>query len=520
MFNRKFIIGISLLLSISVSLFATGAKEIVGEEKQNNFEISIVRWTDAWGTDFSRTAILKELEEKAGVTIDWDVHYYGDWAEQKSLMLASGNLPDAFWGEIALSDTDISQNKEYFVDLTPYIKKYMPNLSAIFKKDPAMKALVTTRDNKIYSLPKKLPMRPITAFETYINKTWLDNLDLQTPDTYQDLENVLTAFVNQDPNKNGKKDEVGFAGQGSCREDINKIMIPFGTQASRNGNFMGLNNNGEPYFVPTANNFFEGTKWINNLYEKGLLSNERFTQTEEMETALTNAEGGSLVGMCIAWTADAGVGGNAEQFEVLKALKGPDGNRYVESDPTYLNYARNEFVVTTACDNIEGLLKFVDQFYDNEVSLQTFYGSINDNKINKTADGYYSIADPGGAMSLDTSFWTYSFRDHGPKYMEESFESKITLPSDQGDGKKLADDLVNRKFAKPNYPVCSFTDEQLGRIALLSTDIKNYVEQTYAKWVVAGGIENEWDSYVDQLNKMGLQEYIEIHKDAYNASYN
>ncbi len=519
MFRKKILLGLVLLSTISISLFASGAKESTIETSNNEFEISIVRWTDAWGIDFSQTAILNELAEKADVKINWDVHYYGDWSEQKSLMLASGNLPDAFWGEIALSDTDIAQNKEFFVDLTPYIEKYMPNLTAIFEKDPAMKALVTNREGQIYSLPKKLPMRPLTAFETYINKDWLDNLGLEAPDTYQELEKVLTAFVNEDPNGNGLKDEVGYAGEGSCREDINKLMIPFGTQASRNGNFMGLNNNGEPYFVPTAENFKAGTKWVHDLYTKGLLADERFTQTEEMETALTNAEDGALVGMVIEWTADAGVGANASQFEVLKAVKGPDGIRYVESDPTYLNYARNEFIVTTECQNIEGLLRFVDQFYDNEVSLQTFYGSIGDNKIKKNSDGTYSIVDPLDGMSLDTSFWTYSFRDHGPKYMDDSFQSKIKLPVTQGDGKKLVDDAVNREYAKPNYPVCSFTDEQLERIAVLSTDIKNYVEQTYSNWVVNGGIDKDWDTYVDQLNKMGLQEYIEIHKDAYIASY-
>lgn len=514
---KKVMFGIVLGLLTVTTVFAQGQKE--AEVLDNEFNISIVRWTDSWGTDFANTAVLKELEEKADVKIEWDVHYYGDWSEQKSLMLASGNLPDAFWGEISLSDTDISQNQEYFVDLTPYIDECMPNLSRIFKEDPSMKALVTTRDNKIYGLPKKLPMRPLSAFEMYINKDWLDNLGLEMPETYQDLENVLRAFVNDDPNGNGIHDEVGYAGEGSCRKDINELMIPFGTFASRSGNYMGMNSSGEPYFVPTSKNFYEGTKWMHKLYEEGLLAKERFTFSEDMMTAITNAEGGSLTGLAIAWTADAGVGANANQFEVLKALKGPDGERYVESDPTYLNYARNEFVVTTACKDVKKLLTFVDQFYDDEVSLQTFYGSIGDGKIIKNDDGTYSIAETKDGMSLDTSFWTYSFRDHGPKYMNVDFESNINLPTDQGDGKKLLDDYVNREYIKPNFPVCSYTDEQLEEIAMVQTDIKNFVEQSYAHWVVYGGIEEEWDSYIIQFNKMKLQNYIDIYKDAYNFSY-
>ena len=42
----------------------------------------------------------------------------------------------------------------------------------------------------------------------FINKTWLDKLGLQMPTTWDELENVLDAFKTQDPNGNGKADEV------------------------------------------------------------------------------------------------------------------------------------------------------------------------------------------------------------------------------------------------------------------------------------------------------------------------
>ena len=34
------------------------------------------------------------------------------------LLLASRDLPDAFFGSICLKDTDIAQNKDYFLELT------------------------------------------------------------------------------------------------------------------------------------------------------------------------------------------------------------------------------------------------------------------------------------------------------------------------------------------------------------------------------------------------------------------
>ena len=62
-----------------------------------------------------------------------------------------------------------------------------------------------------------------------------------------------------------------------------------------------------------------------------------------------------------------------------------------------------------------------------------------------------------------------------------------------------------------------YTDEELTRLTSLGTDIYKYVEAQYAHWVVDGGIDNEWDDYLKQLDAMGLQELIEIQNNAYEA---
>lgn len=42
-------------------------------------------------------------------------------------------------------------------------------------------------------------------------KDWLDKLGLEVPKTLDDYEKVLTAFVEEDPDGNGKKDTAGLA---------------------------------------------------------------------------------------------------------------------------------------------------------------------------------------------------------------------------------------------------------------------------------------------------------------------
>lgn len=525
---------LALLMALSLTACGGGGESSATEDSgssttseaetatSSSFEIATVRWTDAWPTDFLETGVMKEIEEKTGVDITWQVYYNGDWAEQKSLLLASGDLPDAFWGSISLTDTDVNQNKSLFVELTDLIANNMPNLNRVFETDPSMKAIITDRNGEIYSLPKKLPLRPQVNDVMYINQTWLDALDLEMPDTYEDLEAVLEAFVTQDPNGNGENDEFGYSATQGLGGDLRHLMAPFGTMVCRdNGtagtNFMALDDNGEPIFMPIQENYKEAVKWVNGLYQKGLLDPECFTQDSSMVTAKTQDPSGSLSGIVFGWTADAQVGVNAKDYVPVPALAGPDGNRYAEHNPEFLDVSRNELIITTSCEDPATLLKWADQYYTDEASLQTFYGSISDGKIQANDDGTYEVLVPDDGSSLDTSAWSFSMRDFGPKYMNEEFYDKVTLPADQGDGIKLAEDPINEEYIVTTFPVCAYTEEQTQRLASLTTNIYDYCESQYSHWVVDGGIDEEWDAYLQQLDAMGLQEYISIQVDAYNA---
>ena len=92
--NLKATAGI--LLAQATMLGAIAAPTVTaladeGDAKQ--FTVATVRWTDAWPNDFLKEGVMAEMEEKAGVDLDWQIYYNSDWSEQKSLLLASGELP-------------------------------------------------------------------------------------------------------------------------------------------------------------------------------------------------------------------------------------------------------------------------------------------------------------------------------------------------------------------------------------------------------------------------------------------
>ena len=504
----------------------SSASDTTDTSDRPTYKIATVRWTDTWPTDFLHEGVMKEIEDKMNINIDWQVYYNSDWSEQKSLLLASGDLPDAFLGSICLTQADMAQNKSAFLDLTDLIEKDMPNLKAAFEADPELKAVCTSRDGRIYSLPKKLPLRPKVCGDVMcINQEWLDNLGLETPKTYKELEEGLVKFATEDADGDGDPtNEIGItnaASSGLLSGDLRHILSPFGTMVSRADNYMGLNSEGEPVFMPAQENYKEAVEWMHGLWEKGILDPEYFTQEASMATSKRQAEGGSQVGLITGWTADSEAGGNADQFVLLEALQGPDGNRYVENASNYVDISDRELVISKDCENPEKLLAWADDFYDNVVTLQTTYGSISDGCITDNGDGTYAVNEPEDGSSLDTSAWSNALKDFGPKYMTEDFEANVTLPADQGDGIRLLEDEVNAKYVTTDknvgFPMVQYTSDEQNTLTMLGTDIYQYVEAQYAHWVVDGGIEEEWDAYLEQLDAMGLQDLVKAQTDAYNA---
>ena len=338
--KRTLGIGLAMMMAVSM-LSGCGGKtsdtsSSAGSDKSQSggerptFKVATVRATDAWPTDFMEEGFMKELEEKYNVDIEWQIYYYSDWAEQKSLLLASGDLPDAFFGSLALNDTDVAQNKSSFVDLTDRIEGNMPNLTKAFGECPELKAVCTDRDGRIYSLPKKLPLRPeVCGFIPFINKTWLDNLGMEVPKTYQELEDVLEKFAAEDADGDGNPSNeipvTNYAAANLLSTDLRSVLSPFGTMVTRGDNYMGLNSEGQPVFMPVQENYRESVKWMHEMYEKGIVDPEYFTQETSMYTSKIQAEGGSKVGLIWGWTEDAAAGVNSGQFIPMPAVEGYDG---------------------------------------------------------------------------------------------------------------------------------------------------------------------------------------------------
>lgn len=471
-------------------------------------DVLTVRWGNM-GDTFLQNQWLKDLEKQTNVKINWQIMSSNDWGEQKSIMLASGTLPDIIFGDIVFSDSDIVNNLSYFRPLDEYIDQYMPNLKAAMEETPEMKQMSTFPDGKIYSLPARLPSRPESSIQPIINKTWLDKLGLDVPDNTEELYQVFKAFKEQDPNGNGKADEIPVSGSGDISVDL---YNPFGITDINANSMMVVD--GEPVFYPITENYKEAIKWAHQLYAEGLIDQEVFTQDNTMLTAKQQNPDVPLVGFSNQWVPDAVFGKWKDQYIAIPPIAGPDGKRYQGGEPGGLSLRRNQLLITTSNEHPEVSARWADQFYTNEASIQNFWGAIG-TVIKKNDDGTYTLMNPPEGTSADAWYWDQSVRDFGPKYVSPSFERNIILDETTGDGLKLVIDKLGSDYVTTPFPNVMYSAEEFQELPTLTTDIDGYVSTTRAKWITEGNIDQEWDAYVNKLNEMGLERLLQIRKDAY-----
>jgi putative aldouronate transport system substrate-binding protein len=167
--------------------------------------------------DPARTEIIKKAAE-SGLKFDYSVTHIGGKAYEAHLKqaLMSDKSPMAF-------DISYNQIREYVkYDLILPLTAYLDQMTTYKKyvKEEDLKRF--TYNGELYAFPSA--ERPGSGGGGYtmgwsIRTDWLENLDLSMPETIGELEEVLRAFTEDDPDGNGLNDTTGLT------SDLNFSMI-------------------------------------------------------------------------------------------------------------------------------------------------------------------------------------------------------------------------------------------------------------------------------------------------------
>lgn len=508
---------------------STASEDAAGGERAK-LTAMIVKWSPLT-KDVNEMQWLKNVAEAANVEVEWQQES-SDWNDKKNAVFSSGNIPDVLFS--AAGDAEFTQYPGLFEDMGPLIDQYAPNVKEMFETYPEIEYACKDMEGKTYTLP-----RIDGTYEAcknyasmFINKTWLDNLGLEIPTTWDELEQVLIAFNEQDPNGNGDpNDEIpmDFIWNDNTNNQYGPANMLGGTgMPLSNGYIQGFfAEDGEVKCWYTDERFQSLLIYLQGLWNQGLINEAAFTNDYSQYQALARGEGTTAkVGFTFGWNLTDRFGNElADQYVVLPPLKAddslPDDQLYYVSEDTF--WGKGVVSMSASCENKEAAMRFINQFYDYDVSLEVMYGGMNDvdNCIVKNDDGTYEVLPPKDS-SMDPSSWqwTNTFVNNGGMWVRNDVQVKTPVP-DLTLGEKetylpYQESIPTNSLFKND--LMKYSQEDQNTLAMVETNLGNIWDPQVANWITGtNDIATEWEAYVDSLKNAGLDQALEIKQAAFDT---
>lgn len=482
--------------------------------------------------DLATNEFTKWYEEKTNVHIEWEVVPEQSMQEKLNLVLASGDYPDVLLGmNVSPAQEMIYGTEGVFLPLNDLIEKQGTQTKKLFSDRPEIKSAITAPGGNIYSLPEVNECyHCVYSQKMWIYEPWLQKLNLQMPTTTDEFYNVLKAFKTQDPNGNGKADEIPLSiSPKSWRSSIDAFLMNSFVYNPMYGTTKHLFvQDGKMDVSFNKPEWKEGLKFMNKLYSEGLLAPESFTQDdnqlmqlgENPETVILGASTGGHQGV---FTQLLGESGRWNEYKTVPVLKGPAGIQYAPADATPLT--TGSFLITNKAKNPEIALRWADGLYEYEHTLRSNYGRPGE-EWREATEGEIGINGEPAKWSELKSFGeiqNVNWAQTGPSLRSHDFRLSAVSKGD--------DDLevILYNETKNNYlpykaaniqtvPPLFMTNEQATEVADLSKTINDYVDEMLARFVIGdANIDKEWDTYVKTLESMNIKQLINVYQVAYDA---
>ena len=487
-------------------------------------------------SDPNKRTIFMRMQEQTNVEIDWMAIQSDQWGDKIALNMSNPNLLTDFVFTANFSDSDLLRYANYgaIIPLEEYIDAYMPNLSAVFEKYPEYRKMSTDVNGHIWALPwieqlgsEKTAIQAVGDMP-FINKKWLDFLGLEIPETVDEFEQVLIAFRDHAPEL---QKEFGIDGSiipMSCivndgNQDPALLLNGFGEGYGDcdQGRHIAVTDDKEVICTGTQSGFRDGIEWLHKLYEEDLIDPEAFTQ--EWSTYVAKGKSGRY-GVCFSW--DVGNIDNIVDWVPLPALTADVRNITPENGSFTSGYDRGRCVVTAVAKEPALVCAWLDQMYAPIQSPQNNWGTYGEDddfdifemSTNDAGEPMLKHAALGDASPVEVR---EAESVNGPlAVLDEYYGVYVTCPDDAQYRLDWIKDIYTQDMnTEYVYPNVFMSKEDTDRLAVLTPDITQYINECRSRWIMNGCTDSDWNDYIDKLNAYGLEEYLAIFQKYLDAFY-
>ena len=453
---------------------------------------------------------IKQLQEVSGITLEFRV-YNSD--EDKNLMFTSRDYPDISFNVGTDKQIQDAALEGDIYQLDELIQTYAPNWSSFLSENDYARKVVTLSDGHIYSLPivRDEPSNGGLRDQWLIQTTWLNELNLDIPQTTDEFYETLKAFKEHAGEGSIPKDVIPYYIYGITNNvgGALDVINSFGVEVAGERYLSTVDNNGKVVFNFANEDIKEPLLYLRKLFQEGLIPGECLT--DDWDTYITKTR--STPAVVGSYHSYQNPDVTNESITAMGPLDSGNGKSPLIRSQTN-HVLRNHFTIYKNCKYPEAAMRLANLIADPDWSIQAMYGMYGDTYLQKNEDGSIVMlpyeADAQGADSAPMN--------RVPFLLTSDMFEKFSYA--EGSAQKQRDDAIKNQYdgyiipTSNLYPNVIFSTEQTDRLAELSTDINDYINTTLSTWMLEGGIEEGWDAYIEQLNKLGLEEYISILQEA------
>ena len=445
------------------------------------------------------TEVMKAIAEKTNVSIKTvSSKSASDEDTAFNMLMASGDLPDIVAYNQSKKAFPKYGMEGAFAPLNDLLEEYGPNILKAYE-NPSVRAHVTSADGNIYFLTGVNP--PTVSSGWFVRQDWMDKLGLKAPTTVEEYHDALLAFRTQDPNGNGVQDEVPYL---SRFAGVDHLVLLFDTITNWELR------DGKPVYGPTTPEFKTAYENIVKWYAEGLIDKEIYTRGWKSRDKLF---GEDLGGSTHDW-----FGSTAQFNDMLKdtvpgfdleVIAPPNGKEYTSRD--IVNYMG--VAIPTTSEKKEVAVKYLDFMFSEEgIRYRNFglegkhydmdgdYPRFRDWVVNGEKTAISILEEAGASNGLPT---VQDFR-YEEQWLNES-------------AKKGADMYINNNYIQPAFPILTYIDDEEERLNRIMTDVRTHLDEVTQKWVFGSlSMEESYDSLIEKMKELGIEEATKIQQDAYN----
>lgn len=448
--------------------------------------------------DYNENGFFEELEKRTGVHLEFIIPAAGNEKEAYNLMIASGELADIIThnGYSYPEGLDAAVDDGYYLDLTPYLDTCLPDYNRIRTSDPVMEKSTTTDKGRVVGLHILYTEKQGPWMGMQIRKDWLDDLGLEVPETYDELETVLKAF---------KEEKNAYApisiGKKGTMETSHALSAGYGVMET----YQQVD--GKVLYGPMEEGWKEYLTMLNRWYEEGLIDPDFMTNGGwQVDTGMVlNGETGVWNAMytMISQYED---GGDIEVVPMASPKKEKGDKLHIRREDGYVG---NAVTISADCKYPEIAMKLWNYLYSEEGALLANYG-IEGDTFNYV-DGKPQVSDKitnNDQYSMSQAQALYLMP---PSRFGGLYDWTRELASVPAKDVKAFDiwSEADDSYIIPSR--ISYTSDEASEFAKLDAEITTYMEENSVKFITGVlDIDTEWDNYVQQLKDLGVEKAIEI----------